>query len=231
MNGTAEVIQISAFRKAATASPAVWGKPQPVTEPQTETGRNYRLRQKRRHDWWVADARREYWRVARKMEDAISFAKRAGLPEGQLHPGLVPLGVWDMVAKYREAIMAQLLTPAPTAREIEWKRATFKAGDHEYTDVKPERIELAIAADVEFLKTHPTRKRGGITPDALEKRRTWKAAFRARVTLFAEQNGIAKTEIAWLGRLKHQDIVAFADRHRLSYDWLLEGGSGPQLRV
>jgi len=110
MNGTAEVIQISAFRKAATASPAVWGKPQPVTEPQTETGRNYRLRQKRRHDWWVADARREYWRVARKMEDAISFAKRAGLPEGQLHPGLVPLGVWDMVAKYREAIMAQLLT-------------------------------------------------------------------------------------------------------------------------
>jgi len=121
--------------------------------------------------------------------------------------------------------------PAPTAREIEWKRATFKAGDHEYTDVKPERIELAIAADVEFLKTHPTRKRGGITPDALEKRRTWKAAFRARVTLFAEQNGIAKTEIAWLGRLKHQDIVAFADRHRLSYDWLLEGGSGPQLRV
>jgi hypothetical protein len=63
-------------------------------------------------------------------------------------PDLSRWGCWDMVAKYREAIMAQLLTPAPTAREIEWKRAAFKAGDHEYTDVKPERIERAIADDV-----------------------------------------------------------------------------------
>jgi len=52
----------------------------------------------------------------------------------------------------------QLLTPASTVAEIAWKRAAFKAGDHKYTDVKPERIERAIADDVEFLKAHPVRQ-------------------------------------------------------------------------
>jgi hypothetical protein len=28
--------------------------------------------------------------------------------------------------------VAQLLTPAPTAREITWKRAVFKHGDHKH---------------------------------------------------------------------------------------------------
>jgi hypothetical protein len=233
MTETAEVIQIAQFRKKTTAPIntvedeyfARRRKVKTLPEPQTDTGRNYRLRQKRRHDWWVADARREYWRTAHKMENAISHARRAGLPEGELHPGLAPLGCWGMVAKYREAIMAQLLTPAPTAREIEWKRAAFKAGDHEYTDVKPERIERAIADDVEFLRTHPTRRSGkqGMDPKKLEERRTWKAAFRARVTLYAEQNGIDKSELAWLGRIKHEHLAAFADRYGLSYEWLLEG--------
>ncbi len=54
--------------------------------------------------------------------------------------------------------MSQLLTPAPTVAEVAWKRAAFKAGDHRYTDVKPERIERAIADDVEFLRAHPTRR-------------------------------------------------------------------------
>jgi hypothetical protein len=43
------------------------------------------------------------------------------------------------------------------------------------------------------------------------------------------RNGISKSELAWLGRLKHQHVAAFADRHRLSYGWLLEG-SGPEHR-
>jgi hypothetical protein len=119
--------------------------------------------------------------------------------------------------------MAQLLTPAPTAREVEWKRAVFRHRDHEHTDIKPERIERAIADDVEFLRTHPVRQSGkkGMDPQKLEERRAWKAAFRSRVTLFAEQNGIDKSELAWLGRIKHQDLAAFAERHRLSYNWLL----------
>jgi hypothetical protein len=161
------------------------------------------------------------------MNGAISSVQRHDLPEGNLHPQYEPGQYQALLSKYRAAIMQQLLTPAPTSAEVTWKRTAFKHGDHEYTDVKPERIERAIADDVEFLKTHPTRRKGGITPEALEKRHAWKAAFRARVTLFAEQNGIDKTELAWLGRIKHQDIAAFAERHRLSYGWLLEGAGQP----
>ena len=99
----------------------------------------------------------------------------------------------------------------------------FKHGDHKHIGVNPERIERAIADDVEFLKAHPTRRKR----EAIEKRREWKAAFRARVTLYAEQNGIDQSELDWLGRLKHEDIAAFADRHRIRYGWLLEGEGAP----
>ena len=214
-------------RPAAQPKPA--RKPttieRPLPEPATETGRNFRLRQQRRDDWCRADAIREYWKAAREMDSAIHRVQRCELPEGDLHQPLVPGSCWPIITKYRAAIMAQLLTPAPTVREIEWKRAVFKHGDHEYTDVKPERIERAIAEDVEFLRAHPTRRSGkrGMDPQKLEERRAFKAAFRSRVTAFAEQNGIDKSELAWLGRLKHEDLATFAERHRLSYDWLLEG--------
>src|SRR3981081_3891200 len=71
----------------------------------------------------------------------------------------------------------------------------------------------------------PLRRSGkqGMDPKKLEERRAWKAAFRARVTTFAEKNSIPKSELAWLGRLKHQDLADFATRHRVSLEWLLEG--------
>jgi hypothetical protein len=93
-----------------------------------------------------------------KMGDAISRVQNHSLPEGDLHPQYNPQDHWTVLAKYRAAIMRQLLTPAPTVAEVTWKRAAFKAGDHRYTDAKPERIERAIADDVEFLRAHPTRR-------------------------------------------------------------------------
>jgi hypothetical protein len=234
MTGTAEVIQLDAFRgKSAVQrkhrTSIVRAERPQREEGETETGRNFRLRQQRRDDWCRADAVREYWKVAREMDSAIHRVQQHELPEGDQHQPLAPGSCWPIIAKYRSAIMAQLLTPAPTAREITWKRAAFKAGDHEYTDVKPERIERAIADDVEFLRTHPTRRSGkqGMNPKKLEERRAFKAAMRARVALYAAQNGIDKSELAWLGRIKHQDLAAFADRHRLSYNWLLEGEGAP----
>jgi hypothetical protein len=234
MTGTAEVIQLDAFRgKSAVQrkrrTSIVRAERSQREEGETETGRNFRLRQQRRGEWSRADAVREYWKAAREMDSAIHRVQQSELPEGDLHKPLAP-GSWQpILAKYRAAIVAQLLTAAPTAREVEWKRAAFKGGDHEYTDIKPERIERAIADDVEFLRTHPTRRSGkqGMDPKKLEERRAWKAAFRSRVTLLAEQNGIDKSELVWLGRIKHQDLVAFADRHRLSYNWLLTGKGTP----
>jgi hypothetical protein len=192
---------------------------------ETETCKNFRLRQERRDDWRRADALRECWHASWKMNGAISRVQSHDMPEGAHHPQYEPGQHWTLVAKYRDAIMAQLLTPAPTAREVEWKRAVFKGGDHEYTDVKPERIERAIADDVEFLRTHPTRRSGkqGMDPKKLEERRAWKAAFRARVTTFAEKNSIPKSELAWLGRLKHLEIANFTEKHGVNVEWLLEG--------
>jgi hypothetical protein len=43
-------------------------------------------------------------------------------------------------------------------RAVAWKRAQLRAESHRYTDVKPERIERAIADDVAFLEAHPTRR-------------------------------------------------------------------------
>jgi hypothetical protein len=165
---SAEVIQLAAFRPKASASPMAQRlrerRAQQVADApadETETCKNFRLRQQRQDDWRRADALREYWKAAREMDSAIHRVQQHELPEGDLHKPLAPGSCWPILAKYRAAIMAQLLTPAPTAREIEWKRAVFKHRDHEHTDIKPERIERAIADDVEFLKAHPTRRKRG----------------------------------------------------------------------
>jgi hypothetical protein len=54
-----------------------------------------------------------------------------------------------------------VLTPAPDTAAVAWKKAALAAGQHEYTDIKTERIERAIADDVEFLAAHPIRIRKG----------------------------------------------------------------------
>jgi hypothetical protein len=68
---------------------------------------------------------------------------------------------WTLVAKWRQAWARLMLTPAPDMLSVTWKRAQLKAGCHKHTDPKPERIERAIADDVEFLKAHPSRRGGG----------------------------------------------------------------------
>ena len=56
MTGTAEVIQLAAFRKDGTTSAARRALLSPVTVPQTETGKNHRIRQQRYVNWRRADA-------------------------------------------------------------------------------------------------------------------------------------------------------------------------------
>jgi hypothetical protein len=50
------------------------------------------------------------------------------------------------------------LTPAPDAAAVAWKKRALAGGDHEYTDVKTERIERVIADDLAFLAAHPVRQ-------------------------------------------------------------------------
>jgi len=227
---SSEIIQLSAFRpkfgvksRNATLSTAS-DRPRTAAgyflkEPATDTCKNQRLRGDRRDVWREADAVMDYWYLSMKLDGVISRVQKHGRPEGELHPQYDPQEHWTILAKYRKAWARLMLTPAPDMRSVTWKRAQLNAGSHKHTDLTTVRIERAIADDVEFLKAHPTRQSRGL----MEKAREWKTAFRARVTLYAERNGIDKSELAWLGRIKHEHLVAFADRYGLSYKWLLEG--------
>ena len=230
---TAEIIQFADARTRVGKKPAS-KVPQLRELPRNEDGItdtciNQRLWGDRRDVWRAADAVMDYWHAVMKMDTAISRVQNCDTPEGNLHPIREPKNYWGLVANYRIAWARLMLTPAPDMLCVTWKRAELKAEKHKHTDLKTERIERAIDDDVEFLRTHPTRRSGkqGMDPKKLEERRAFKAAMRARVTLFAERNGIDKSELAWLGRIKHQDLAAFAERHQLSYDWLLTGEGAP----
>jgi hypothetical protein len=70
-----------------------------------------------------------------------------------------------------------------------------------------------------------------MTPEQVEKRRAWKAAFRARICLFAAERQMPASETAWLGRLRHEDLVRFAQRHRVDIEWMLTGDLRGLLRT
>jgi hypothetical protein len=62
------------------------------------------------------------------------------------------------VSAWRAALMQQMLTPAPDVAAVNWKKVQLRGGQHRFTDIKPERLERAIEADVKWLKAHPSRK-------------------------------------------------------------------------
>jgi hypothetical protein len=101
----------------------------------------------------------DYWLAVMKMEAAISHVQRHGAPEGNLHPVREPDHHGRLINQYRLAWCFLMLIPAPNNREVKWKRAQLEAENYKYTGLPPERIERAIADDVEFLKAHPTRRR------------------------------------------------------------------------
>jgi hypothetical protein len=159
---TAQIIQFSDARPKRGKRTGVSATP--VSNPQcedgiTETCKNNHLRQVRNVRWRNADAVMCYWLASMKMDTAVSRVQNCNAPEGNLHPVRDPKGYWVLVDKYRLAWCHLMLTPAPNAREVKWKRAQLKADNHKYTGLPAERIEQAIADDVEFLKAHPTRRR------------------------------------------------------------------------
>jgi hypothetical protein len=166
---TAQIIQFAAIRsklgkKISPSSEPVSDRPRTAAgyfrnEDVSDTCQNQRLRSNRRDVWREADAVMEYWHVSMKMDSAISRVQNFGTPEGDLHPTRNPKDYWTLVEKWRKAWARLMLTPAPDMLSVRWKRAQLKARNHKHTDLKTERIEQAIADDVEFLKAHPTRRR------------------------------------------------------------------------
>jgi hypothetical protein len=99
-----------------------------------------------------------------KFSDAVEDVRRLGIPESRYHPDPDPEDRRSfedrrsLVARWREALGRQFLTPAPDAASVKWKQAALAGGDHNYTGVKAEQIERAIAEDLAFLAAHPVRQ-------------------------------------------------------------------------
>ena len=129
--------------------------PAPRSLSTTPAAVNARLRIERREAWRRAEAVVDYWKQRMKFEYALERAQRMGLPEGRSH-GPIDDDRFSKVEKHRAAIVRQLLTPAPDAGAVKWKQAAFAGND--YLDVKPERVDRAIADDLAFLAAHPIRR-------------------------------------------------------------------------
>jgi hypothetical protein len=186
----------------------------------TETCKNFRLRESRRDVWRTADARRDYWHARLKFEDAIASVQNHDTPEGRSHPPHDHDDRWEILATYREAFARQLLTPAPDTAAIAWKRAALNTGKHQYTGITIERLERAIASDVEFLATHPTRRSNS---EAMARSREFKDAMRQRIRDIAASRDLSDEEIKPVLRLKHREIGEFTEKHGVNLQWLLEG--------
>jgi hypothetical protein len=230
-----EIIQFSAIAglskkdRKQIARAAILGRPSRVEieqvqpgrdEGETITSRNKHLRDARKDAWRKADSIRSYWKVRLDFEYAVSWAQQMEVPEGHYHPAVNPDDRGPNVERYRAALVKQLLTPAPDTAAIAWKRAALKSGQHEYTGVKTERIERAIADDLAFLAAHPFRRSNSET---MARRREFKEAMRQRIRDIAASRDLSDEEIKPALTLKHHEIANFTEKHGVNFEWLLEG--------
>jgi hypothetical protein len=128
-------------------------------ETLTESCRNHRLRQARRDVWWQASQLTDYLRARMDWHSALSTAQSWNVPGANSYPRCKDdeNRIAD-VSAWRVALVQQMLTPAPDVAAVNWKRIQLRGGQYRYVGVKPERLQRAIDADVEWLAAHPSRK-------------------------------------------------------------------------
>jgi hypothetical protein len=178
----------------------------------------------------VAEVVTRYWRARLNMHAAAANAQRDELPEGQNHPPLDEAGRMALVARWREAMVAQLLTPAHTAAAVAWKKAERKSRGFGCLMVEPGKVERAIEADEAFLASHPVRQ------NSTARRRAFNEAMRQRIREVAALRTIPADEIRPALWLRHKEIARFCEVHGVNFDWLLEGEGemfkrGPKLAI
>jgi hypothetical protein len=99
-----------------------------------------------------------YWRARLDFDGAVEHAQRMEIPEGRYHPIADSDDRYPMLGRYREAIVKQLLTPAPDGASVAWKQNALARGKYLHTGLTPEHLELVIAQDLAFLAAHPVRQ-------------------------------------------------------------------------
>jgi hypothetical protein len=168
-NHTAQIIQLFAARPKAgkkfnlrvtvsASRPKSGAQDYAGDAHASPTAENFRLRQSRYYAWREAASTMDYWRAAMKMKSVISCVQNYGTPEGDTHDFVTDETHGMLVAKWRAAWACLMLTPAPNGRELNWKRDQIKGKKWKYNGLSAERIERAIADDIEFLRSHPTRQ-------------------------------------------------------------------------
>jgi hypothetical protein len=126
----------------------------------------------------------------------------------------------SLVNTWREAVVKQLITPAPNVAAVAWKRAKLSGRDFSHLPVKPDRVERAITDDLAFLAAHPTRRSNS---EAMAHRREFKEAVRQRIRDIAASRDLSDEEIRPVLKLKHHEIANFTEKHGVNVEWLLEG--------
>src|SRR5690242_19722265 len=100
------VVQFPGARQGEHAPPTVTTttiikRRRPQTEPQTETGRNLRLREQRAEVWRKAEIATRYWQAKIDFDDAWIAAAKHGIAPS---PGLYDVDARSLnVRKWREA--------------------------------------------------------------------------------------------------------------------------------
>jgi hypothetical protein len=124
-----------------------------------ETVRNHRFRQARRDAWRDADRLTDFARARFEWFSKLKTAQSWNVPGADHYPSADEEdGRFDLVAIWRDALVQQMLTPAPDQGAVTWKRAQLRGGQHRHVGVKDETLQRAIEKDEEWLKSHPSRK-------------------------------------------------------------------------
>lgn len=197
----------------------------------TETCKNHRLRQSRRDAWWAATRLTDYWRARLKWESALSLAQEYDIADANSFPkcDYSISNRFASVKLWREALVKQMLTPAPDVAAVNWKRTQMKAEQYRHIGVKPERLQRAIDADIEWLEAHPSRKSIATSRQAkkgtlpMTPRREFNEAMRQRIRDVAASRDLCDEEIKAALTLKHEPIWQFSQQHGVNLEWLLEG--------
>jgi hypothetical protein len=153
------------------------GKPE-LPPPATETAKNARIRTERRDAWWLAERVSEYWRTRLDWHSALGTAQKYGIADSASFPSAENESPFGLVDTWREAVVKQLLTPAPDGAAVTWKRAQLAGRGFSHLPTKAERIERVISEDLAFFAAHPTRRSNS---EAIAHRREFKEAMRQRI--------------------------------------------------
>jgi hypothetical protein len=99
----------------------------------------------------------DYWRARLDWHDALGHAQKRGSADSGSFPPVAD-DRFSLVETWREAVVKQLLTPAPDGAAVAWKSAKLAGRGFDQLPTKAERVERVIADDLAFLAAHPVRQ-------------------------------------------------------------------------